>query len=113
MINPKDHALFKRYPLHGTAQLSTGEVPMPYHIYRGYGLFIGGTASLPEVRDLLRDEAVTPTQNADGQALMGVWVCDFTDASPGPHHELQLSIFVSPTNSAPISSHPLGYRRPC
>ncbi len=47
MINPKDHALFKRYPLHGTAQLSTGEVPMPYHIYRGYGLFIGGTASLP------------------------------------------------------------------
>ncbi|MFN8531229.1 MAG: hypothetical protein U0670_21715 [Anaerolineae bacterium] len=102
-MQPRDHALFKRFPLSGKAKLSIGEVPTPYHIYDGYGLFIGGTADLEPVKRLIANEQVIPMQTEDGRALMGLWICDFTDASLEPHHELQFSIFISrgPVRSVP------------
>jgi hypothetical protein len=51
---------------------------------------------------------VVPVRDAAGRAAMGVWVFDFTEASLGPHHELQLSIFVAPSDAKPIGAHPLG-----
>ncbi len=45
-MDARQHELFKRYPIDGAATISTGEVPTPYHIYDGYGAFIGGTADL-------------------------------------------------------------------
>ncbi|MCC6455856.1 MAG: hypothetical protein IT328_12970 [Caldilineaceae bacterium] len=103
-----NHPLFQTYPLSGTAQISTGEVPLPYQIYDGYGAFIGGTADLAKVRQLLANEEVQPVQNEAGRALMGIWLCDFTQASLGPHHELQLSIFVASGELEPVSAHRLG-----
>jgi hypothetical protein len=103
-----DHPLFRQYPLSGRVALSTGEAPSPYHIYDGCGVFIGGTADLGAARDLLRNEQVSPVQTSDGRALMGIWVCDFTDASLGPHHELQFSIFVSRGEVPPVAPRPLG-----
>ena len=100
-MDPRDHPLFKQYPLNGKAVLSTGEVPTPYHIYDGYGVFIGGTGNLSAVRYLLREENVFPVQTEDEQAVMGIWACDFSAASLGPHHELQLSIFVSQRAAEP------------
>lgn len=105
--DPREHALFKRYPLLGTATLTTGTVPTPYHIYDGYGLFIGGTADLAAVQRLLQPETVLPRQTVEGQAVMGIWLCDFTAASLGPHHELQFSIFVTRQPAPPLSAHPL------
>ena len=100
------HTLFQAYPIRGTTTLSTGEAPsVPYHIYDGYGAFIGGTADLAKVRQLLASEEVTPVQNSDGRALMGIWLCDFTQANLGPHHELQVSIFVGRDEIAPIAPH--------
>ena len=106
-MNPKDHPLFKRYALDGEATISTGAVPTPYHIYNGYGVFIGGTADFAAVQELLRRETVSPVQTRSGDTLMGIWVCDFTDASLGPHHELQFSFFVSAGDPGPVGSHPL------
>jgi len=37
---------------------------------------------------------------------MGVWVCNFTDASLDPHHELQFSFVASGDSAEPVSSHP-------
>lgn len=105
--NPREHALFQRYPLTGTATLTTGTVPTPYHIYAGYGLFMGGTADLTAVQRLLQPETVMPLQTAAGQAVMGVWLCDFSDASLGPHHELQFSLFVTRQPAPPLADHPL------
>lgn len=105
----KTHALFQRFPITQPIKLSTGDAPTPYHIYDGYGAFIGGTADLAAVRQLLKPEGVQPLQTQDGHALMGIWICDFVDASLGPHHELQFSIFVSQGNSPfGISSKPMG-----
>lgn len=105
--NVRQHALFQKFPLTGKATISTGEVPTPYHIYDGYGAFIAGTADLAATQRLLQSEQVMPIQTADGRALMGIWLCDFTDASLGPHHELQFSIFVTRQQSPALSSHPL------
>lgn len=105
--NPREHALFQRYPLTGTATLTTGTVPTPYHIYAGYGLFIGGTADLAAVQRLLQPESVMPLQTVAGQAVMGIWLCDFTEASLGPHHELQFSLFVTRQPAPPLAAHPL------
>ncbi len=101
------HALFQHFPLKGVTQLTTGEVPTPYHIYDGYGAFIGGIANLDAMRHLLKGEQVTPVQTTDGHALMGIWICNFTEASLGPHHELQISVFVSPKQIIDIPPHPL------
>lgn len=101
------HPLFQQFPLNGTATISTGVVPTPYQIYDGYGAFVAGTADLAAVQRLLQPETVIPIQNHAGRALMGIWLCDFTDASLGPHHELQFSIFVSRQPVPPIATQPL------
>lgn len=102
-----DHPLFKQYPLNGQTTISTGLVPTPYHIYDGNGLFLGGTADLAAVRDLLKGEGLSPIRTRAGSALMGVWVCNFTEASLGPHHELQFSIFGSVVDLEPVEDNPL------
>lgn len=107
----RDHALFRRFPLDGRAHISIGTVPTPYQVYDGHGLFIGGTADLGAVRELLSPEQVHAVQTEDGRALMAVWVCDFGDASLGPHHELQFSVFASATPLAPVAADRLGLIR--
>lgn len=106
-----EHPLFKQFPLAGTASLSTGAAPTPYHVYDGHGVFIGGTVNLAAARELLAPEQVKAIRTDAGQALMGIWVCNFTDASLGAHHELQFSLFVSAQDVAPVTSHPLGLIR--
>jgi len=99
--------LFKQYPLSGTAATSAGQVQTPYHIYAGSGVFMGGTASLDKIRALLAPEEVIPVRTSRGEAVVGLWVCDFADASLGPHHELQFSIFVTRQTPCLLPSHPL------
>jgi hypothetical protein len=101
----REHALFRQYPLRGRVRLSLGEAPTPYHVYDGHGVFVGGSADLRAARSLLATEQVQPVSTRNGRALMGVWVFDFGDASLGPHHELQLSLFVSRAPVAPLPSH--------
>ena len=104
---------FNRYPITGQRQISTGSVPVPYHVYDGNVLFIGGTADLAKTLTLLQNETVKPLQTSEGRALMGIWVCDFANASLGPHHELQFSIFVQPSGRDihAVTSHPLSILR--
>jgi len=106
-MNSKHHPLFQQYPLVSTRVLSNGaRVPVPYHIYDGSLLFIGGTAELSAVSTLLQAESVTPIQTSDGKALMAVWACDFREASLGAHQELQFSLFVSRTPQVVVRPHP-------
>lgn len=101
------HPLFQRFPLQREATISTGNVPTPYHIYDGYGAFIGGTADMKAVQTLLANEQVEPIRTQSGRALMGIWVCNFEEASLGAHHELQFSIFVTRSDVAPLQDAPL------
>lgn len=107
MADARKHPLFRQFPLSGKAQLATGErVPTPYHVYAGHGLFIGGTADLGAVNALLQGEQVQAVVTEAGRALAAVWVCDFTDASLGPHHELQVALAVAFGPTEPLSDEP-------
>lgn len=102
-----DHKLFQQFPLSGEKEISVGKVPVPYHIYDGQGILIGGTAVLDDIEKILENEALYPIQTQSGKALMGVWVVDFSEASLGPHNELQFSILVAHKPQPPVEDHPL------
>lgn len=106
-MSRESHPLFEAYPLDGEREISAGPVPTPYHIYNGQGLLVGGTADSATVGELLGAERVYPTKTRGGRALMGIWVVDFTEASLGPHKELQVSILASHQPVAPVQDHPL------
>ena len=86
--------------------ISTGQVPIPYHVYHGRCLLIGGTVNLGSAQTLLKDEDVFPLETAAGKALLGIWICDFQDTCLGPHQELQFSFFVSREPVEKIPDHP-------
>jgi hypothetical protein len=102
-----DHNLFHQFPLTGEKEISIGRVPVPYHIYDGQGILIGGTTDLASIEAILQNEALFPIQTQSGKAVMSVWVVDFTEASLGSHNELQFSILVAHTPQSPIEDHPL------
>lgn len=105
------HKLFERYPLDGEVQIGAEKLTTPYQIYNGRILFIGGRVEGAVAADLLRKESLAPILDQEGKALAALWVCDFTDANLGPHHELQISLFASFTPIAPVAPHPLAIYR--
>jgi hypothetical protein len=76
----RDHLFFKQHPLAGQAQLSTGTVPTPYHVYDGRGVFIGGTADLAAVvagrpsvaSGQCRRSLQVPSRHEGGHPVFGV-----------------------------------------
>lgn len=42
---------------------------------------------------------------------MAVWMCDFTDANLGPHHELQISLFATSRPIPRLKPHPFAIFR--
>jgi hypothetical protein len=101
------HDLFQQYPLHDLRKIPGGKVPVPYHVYDGTALFIGGTANLEGVKALLVRDNLEPVQTAQGEALISLWVCNFTESSLGPHKTLQASISVALEPLLPVEPQPL------
>jgi len=110
---PKAHSdgLFKRHPLKGESHTSAGSLPTPYHVYDGRAVLVGGTGDLGAVHELLKGERVVPVWDTDGRALVALWICDFIDASLGPHKELQIAILVTRQPIMPVTPHPLAVLR--
>lgn len=75
-------------------------------IYDGSMVFLGGTADAAVVSALLSNERLVPLLEANDRALTAVWVCDFTKANLGPHHELQLSLFATFRPLQRLNPHP-------
>ena len=65
----QQHALFRQYPLTGECTISVGSVPIPYHVYDGWALLIGGTARLESVQALLAGEALAPLTTTGAMVL--------------------------------------------
>jgi hypothetical protein len=92
--------LFQRYPLRSLREIPGGSMPVPYHVYSGTVLLIGGTADLASVRALMADKSLEPVRTTRGEALLSLWVCNFTHSSLGPHKILHAGV---PTTLAPLS----------
>jgi hypothetical protein len=101
------YPLFQRFGLTTMKHISVGDVPIPYHIYAGTALLIGGTADLARVQQLVAGEHVYPIVTKLGRALICIWVIDGHEASLGPHRELQISILVSHAQRPAVSDDPL------
>src|SRR5215469_5017187 len=99
--------LFQRFGLTTRKHISVGDVPIPYHIYAGTALLIGGTADLGWVQRLVAGEHVYPIATKLGRALICLWVIDGYEASLGPHRELQISILVSHEKRSAVRDDPL------
>jgi hypothetical protein len=99
--------IFRQYPLYGLRKISGGSAPVPYHVYDGTALFIGGTAGLASVQALLGEVGLEPLRTTQGEALISLWVCNFTQSSLGPHKWLQASISVAlEEHLPPVGSQP-------
>jgi len=109
-MDRRQHALFRRFPIDGSAAVDGRLLPTPYHVYDGTLLMLGGTADAGAAAALL-GEGLVPLLDTAGRALMAVWVGDFTQASLGPHHELQLSLLASMRPLPPVATHPLAIHR--
>lgn len=107
----QQHKLFTQYPLDGEVQVGNETLTTPYHIYNGSILFIGGTANAKAATELLSNEQLTPILDTNGNALVALWICDFTEANLDAHHELQISIFAASTPQPPVPANPLAIYR--
>ena len=110
MTGRSQHALFQRFPIDGSVAVDGRMLPTPYHVYDGTLLMLGGTACAGAAAALL-GEGWMPLRDTQGRALMALWVGDFTDASLGPHRELQLSLFASARPLPPVEAHPFAIHR--
>lgn len=106
MIDNRTHELFRRFPFTGAVSLSTGKAPKPYHVYSGSAIFIGGTINPDMALHFSDPEQMMPYMTTDSRALMGIWACDFSDASLGPHSELQFSLIASHDPRPLVEPHP-------
>ena len=100
-------SIFEQYPLEEQKiQTSTGEQPTPYHVYDGHLMLIGGSADFAAVDRLLANEQISPARTRSGRAMMAIYVADETEASHGPHTELQVAFYVSHQPTAPVKDGP-------
>ena len=111
MTERRRHALFRRFPLDGQVRVGGELLPTPYHVYDGTLLMVGGTCDAAGAAAALAGSGLAPLLDTNGRALMVAWVGDFTNASLGPHHELQLSLFASARPLPPVQAHPFAIHR--
>ena len=107
----REHPLFRRFPIDGRTWVDGLAEPTPYHVYDGTLMMLGGSADASAACAQLTAKGLWPVLDMRGRALMAVWVGDFSDASLGPHHELQLSLFASTRPLPPVASHPFAIHR--
>jgi hypothetical protein len=108
----KTQDLFQKYPLRSLREFPGGGAPVrdglvPYHVYNGTVLLIGGTANLASVRALLNNQNLEPVRTSAGEALVSLWVCNFTQSSLGPHKMLQAGTSVALGALPPVEPQPL------
>lgn len=102
-----EHALFERFPLDAHVQVGGEKLTSPYHVYDGTLLLVGGTADANQAAALLATSGLQPVCDSAGRALAAVWVGDFTAASLGPHHEVQISLLATARPAPALPAHPL------
>ncbi|MDQ7968457.1 MAG: hypothetical protein REI95_02335 [Oxalicibacterium faecigallinarum] len=103
--------LFQRFPLDGAIVVAGEEATTPYHIYDGTILSLVGTVDGEVAARLLAAEHLEPVLNTDGRALAAIWICDFTKANLGAHHELQISLFATRRKVRPLQANAFAFYR--
>lgn len=102
----REHPLFLAHPFCQNVTVSTGDLPVPYHVYAGHGALIGGLCDPVALARAFAGQDVFPVLDEHGQGLAVLFVCDFTDASHGPHREIHLTALAAPTKGETLPADP-------
>lgn len=105
-MTDKGHALFSAHPLSGTIEVTEGEFPVPYHVYDGHGLILGGTCDPAALDFSFTGQDVYPVLTESGQGLAVLFVCDFPHASHGPHREVHFAALACATANQSLPDDP-------
>lgn len=103
---PANHPLFAQAPLSGQVTVGGVDLPTPYHVYDGQGTVLCGACDAAALEPAFAGQDVHPVLTASGQGVLCLFLCDFTQASHGPHLECQVAALASPTPGARISDTP-------
>lgn len=101
-----EHAIFSRFPLRGEVSLSTGSAPKPYHVYDGHGLVIVGHCDAEALAGGFAGQDVHPVQTEGGKGILVLFICDFAEASHGPHLEFHITALAAPQTGQRLSDEP-------
>jgi len=101
--------LSQLFPLHNLREISGGSAQVPYHVYDGTILLIGGTARFESVQKLLDGESLEAACTTQDEALISLWLCDFAQSNLGPHKILYAGISVALDALPPVKSRPLAF----
>ncbi|WP_370400943.1 hypothetical protein [Sulfitobacter sp. JB4-11] len=96
------HPVFAQAPQPGTVTLSTGTAPTPYTVTAGHGLIIVGHCSAGALAAAFDGQDVFPVLTEGGQGVLVVFVCDFAEASHGPHLEFHVTALAAPVPGATV-----------
>ena len=103
MPDARQHPLFWRFPLSGTAAVLLKDLPTPFHVFDGHGLMITGQGDAAIVARSFVDQDVFPVLTASGRAAMALFLGDCTDASLGAHRILQVMALCAPARGQVIA----------
>lgn len=90
----------------GGGALSTGPAPTPYHVYDGHGLLLVGTCDAAALADGFAGQDVHPVRTASGQGVLLLFICDFREASHGPHLEFHVTALAAPEADQRLGDDP-------
>ena len=86
--------------------MSTGSAPTPYHVYDGHGLLLVGTCDATALEPSFTGQDVSPVLTASGQGVLILFVCNFNEASHGPHLEFHVTALAAPKAGTQITDDP-------
>ncbi len=108
MADRKSHPIFDTFPIEGTLPTDYGRLIMPYQVYDGFGVMVGGSLDPVAARHLMVNQDQHPVLSTDRRALAFVRIINITDSCIGAHTEFQLALFIADKPRSDIPYHPFG-----
>lgn len=105
-MSAQAHQIFQDHPITGQISLSTGAAPTPYHVYDGHGTLLTGTCDAQRLLSAFDGQDVFPVLTEAGRGVLLIFICQFNDASHGPHLELHITALCAPHADARLPDAP-------
>ena len=105
-MSASTHPVFDLAPAPGQVTLSTGIAPTPYLVTDGHGLVVLGTCDAAALKPAFDAQQVHPVLTESGRGILILFICDFAQASHGPHLEFHVTALAAPTPGTTLPDAP-------
>ena len=80
--------------------------PTPYLVMDGHGLVVLGTCDAAALKPAFDAQQVHPVLTESGRGILILFICDFAQASHGPHLEFHVTALAAPTPGTTLRDAP-------